>query len=230
MKHGPAPARWAHSILLACACAALVACESQPLYPSYAPSPDEPPPLAGLPTPRRGQAGGVFMSDAPASLTADSRAFRSGDVLTVVLQETTQASKKTGTTTGKNSSATIAPLVLMGKSLKTDIGVDAQRSFDASDSSTQQNTLQGAITVVVRQVLPNGLLQIQGEKSLTLNQGEEFIRVSGYARVSDIDTDNRLSSQRIANARIVYSGRGALAETQRQGWLSTFFNGPFMPF
>lgn len=185
---------------------------------------------APVSTPQRGLSGGVFSTTAFSSLTSDSRAFRPGDVLTVVLQETTQASKKTGTTTGKNSSAAVAPTVLLGKTLKTDIGVDAHRSFDSSDSSTQQNTLQGAITVAVQEVLPNGLLQIRGEKSLTLNQGEEFIRVSGYVRVADIDTDNRLSSQRIANARIVYSGRGALADNQRQGWLMTFFNGPWMPF
>lgn len=202
-------------------------CQTMAIAPP--PLPEETP-LAIAPVVRRGASGGVFSTDALSSLTSDSRAFRPGDVLTVVLQETTQASKKTGTSTGKNSSASVSPTLLLGKTIKTDIGVDAQRSFDSSDTSTQQNTLQGAITVVVQEVLPNGLLAIRGEKSLTLNQGEEFIRVSGYARVSDIDTDNRLSSQRIANARIVYSGRGALAETHRQGWLMSFFNSPWMPF
>jgi flagellar L-ring protein precursor FlgH len=206
----------------------LAGCETLP--PLITPPPPPEQPLVVVPTVRRGQSGGVFAIDTMSSLTSDSRAFRPGDVLTVVLQETTQASKKTGTSTGKNSSASISPMLLLGKTLKTDIGLDAQRSFDASDSSTQQNTLQGAITVVVHEVLPNGLLAVRGEKSLTLNQGEEFIRVSGYVRVSDIDTDNRLSSQRIANARIVYSGRGALAETHRQGWLTSFFNSPWMPF
>ncbi|MDB5849656.1 MAG: flgH [Rhodoferax sp.] len=206
----------------------LAGCETLP--PLITPPPPPAEPLIVTPMVRRGQSGGVFNTEAMSSLTSDSRAFRPGDVLTVVLQETTQASKKTGTSTGKNSSASISPLLLLGKTLKSDIGIDAQRSFDSSDTSTQQNTLQGAITVVVSEVLPNGLLQIRGEKSLTLNQGEEFIRVSGYVRVSDIDTDNRLSSQRIANARIVYSGRGALADTHRQGWLTSFFNSPWMPF
>ncbi len=220
--------RTPHAWLCALAGLLLAGCETLPPPITSPQVPEER--LVVTPMVRRGQSGGVFSNDAMSSLTSDSRAFRPGDVLTVVLQETTQASKKTGTSTGKNSSASISPMLLLGRTLKTDIGIDAQRSFDSSDTSTQQNTLQGAITVVVHQVLPNGLLAIRGEKSLTLNEGEEFIRVSGYVRVSDIDTDNRLSSQRIANARIVYSGRGALADTHRQGWLTSFFNSPWMPF
>lgn len=231
---GPLPAALsAVSAGVAAVLAALLLGGCQTLPPSAEPLalqvPQEQPPVP-IAAPRRAQAGGVLVLDSMSTLTADSRAFRPGDVLTVVLQETTQASKRSGTSTEKNSSAAIAPLLFRGKSLRTDIGIDAQRSADSSNTSTQQNTLQGAITVLVQDVLPNGLLLIRGEKSLTLNQGEEFIRVTGYVRVSDIDTDNRLSSQRIANARIVYSGRGALAESQRQGWLMSFFNSPLMPF
>lgn len=204
----------------------LAGCVTQPNTSS---APDEPP-LEVKPIVRRGVSGGVFSTDAFSTLTSDNRAFHPGDVLTVLLQETTQASKKTGTTVGKNSAATVTPTLLLGNTLSTDIGLSAKRNFDSSDSSTQQNTLQGSITVVVQEVLPNGLLQVRGEKSLTLNQGEEFIRLSGYVRASDVDTDNSLSSLRIANARIVYSGRGALAETHRQGWLTSFFNSAWMPF
>lgn len=213
---------------LALAALLLAGCETLPPIPKAAVQPEEP--LIIVQPVRRGQAGGVLPIDTVSALTSDSRAFRPGDVLTVVLQETTQASKRSGVTSDKNSSTAISPFLFRGKSLKTDIGVDAQRSSDAANSATQQNALQGAITVVVHEVLPNGLLGIRGEKSLTLNHGEEFIRVTGYARVSDIDTDNRLSSQRIANARIVYSGRGTLAESQRQGWLTSFFSSPWMPF
>jgi len=204
----------------------LAGCVTQP---NTSQAPDEPL-LEVKPVERRGMSGGVFSTEAFSTLTSDHRAFRPGDVLTVLLQETTQASKKTGTTVGKNSAATVTPSLLLGNTFSTDIGLSAKRNFDSSDSSTQQNALQGSITVVVQQVLPNGLLQVRGEKSLTLNEGEEIIRLSGYVRASDVDTDNSLSSLRIANARIVYSGRGALAETHRQGWLTSFFNSAWMPF
>jgi flagellar L-ring protein precursor FlgH len=188
-------------------------------------------PLPIVPMARKGQSGGVFAPDTPWSLVSDARVFRPGDVLTVVLQETTQASKKADTQFGKSSSASALPITsIFGKAFKTDIGMEAQRDFSGTSTSTQQNALQGAITVVIHEVLPNGLLHVEGEKSLYLNQGEEMIRVSGYVRAADIDTDNRVSSQRIANARIVYAGHGTLADANNPGWLTRFFTSPWMPF
>ncbi len=190
---------------------------------------DDPPPVPAA-APRKASGGGVFVPDAAWSLTADNRAFRPGDVLTVLLQETTQARKTADTSFSKESSVGIAAPVLAGRRYKADAAIEAERDFSGSASSTQQNALQGAITVIVQEVLPNGLLLVKGEKSLTLNQGEEFIQLSGYARAADIDADNRLSSQRIANARIAYSGRGALADSNSPGWLTRFFTSPWMPF
>lgn len=210
------------SVALASGCASM---------PSMQPKAEAEPRLAlTAQAPRKGEAGGVFATDTPWSLTSDARAFRPGDVLTVVLQETTQASKKADTRFGKDSGVSIAPTILGQNVLQSNVSLQAQRDFAGSSSSTQQNTLQGAITVVVHEVLPNGLLLVQGEKSLLLNQGEEFIRLSGYVRAADIDTDNRVSSQRVANARIAYSGRGALADANAAGWLTRVFTSPWMPF
>ncbi|MBO0181231.1 flagellar basal body L-ring protein FlgH, partial [Vibrio parahaemolyticus] len=76
----------------------------------------------------------------------------------------------------------------------------------------------------VYQVLPNGVLRVRGEKWLKLNQGDEFIRLTGIVSASDISPDNTLSSQRIADARITYAGRGSFADTNTAGWLTQFFN------
>lgn len=183
-----------------------------------------------LEPPKKGRGGGVYTSMDSWSLTSDSRAFRTGDVLTVVLEETTQASKKAGTRFGKQSDVDVGPTLLGNGTLNTRIGINADRRFDGSSSSTQQNMLSGALTVIVHKVLPNGLLLVKGEKQLTLNQGEEFIRLSGYVRISDIDMENRVSSQRIANARIAYSGSGVLNDANAPGWLTRFFTGKWMPF
>ncbi|MBK1689111.1 flagellar basal body L-ring protein FlgH [Rubrivivax gelatinosus] len=193
-----------------------------PLVPAGDPMP--------APVRARGQAGGLFVADAAWTLHSDTRAFRVGDVLTVALDETTQASKKSDTQFAKDSSVSLSPLVIGGKAQKTGVDLDAQRSFQGGATSTQQNALSGSITVVVHEVLPNGLLRVSGEKSLYLNQGEEFVRLAGYVRAGDIDADNRVSSQRVANARIVYSGRGTLADAGSAGWLTRFFNSPWMPF
>jgi flagellar L-ring protein precursor FlgH len=189
----------------------------------------EEPPLSRLPAPR-GTSGGVFTPESALSLTSDARGLRVGDVVTVTLEETTQASKKAGTSFSKNSDVTVDPLTLRGKSLATNIGMSATRDFDGNSTSTQQNALAGAITVVVQEVLPNGLLRVAGEKMLVLNQGEEYVRLRGYLRSADIDSNNQVSSLRIANARIAYSGMGTLADATAPGWLTRFFTGPWMPF
>lgn len=179
---------------------------------------------------RGGVGGGVFTTDT-VSLTSDARAFRVGDVVTVLLQETTQASKKAGTSFSKGSSASVNPIGALGKSFgRTGLSVSGDRSFNGDATSTQQNALSGAITVLVQEVLPNGLLRVAGEKRLQLNQGEEFVRIKGYLRAADIDNENQVSSLRVANARIAYSGQGSLADANSPGWLTRFFTGPLMPF
>ncbi|WP_020651603.1 flagellar basal body L-ring protein FlgH [Massilia niastensis] len=179
---------------------------------------------------RGGVSGGVFTSDA-ISLTSDSRAFRVGDAVTVILQETTQASKRAGTSFSKGSAVSVAPLGVLGKTFgKTGIEIAADRDFQGDATSTQQNALSGALTVIVQEVLPNGLLRVAGEKNLMLNQGEEFVRLKGYLRAADIDADNQVSSLRVANARIAYSAKGVLADANSPGWLTRFFNSPLMPF
>ena len=179
---------------------------------------------------RAGVGGGVFSADT-VSLTSDARAFRVGDVVTVLLQETTQASKKAGTSFSKGSSASVTPISALGKTFgRTGLNIAGDRTFNGDATSTQQNALTGAITVLVQEVLPNGLLRVAGEKRLQLNQGEEYVRIKGYLRAADIDNENQVSSLRVANARIAYSGQGSLADANTPGWLTRFFTGPFMPF
>lgn len=199
---------------------------------SFQPAPPRPDPLPDLlrQSAEAPRGGGVFTPGGSLALTSDNRAFRPGDVLTVVLEETTQASKQAGTTFGKQSGAKIGPSLLGNTTFNAQVGIDANRNFSGSSTSTQQNALAGSLTVVVHKVLANGLLQVQGEKQLTLNQGEETLQLAGYVRVEDIDTDNRVSSLRIANARIGYSGSGALADANNPGWLMKFFASPLMPF
>jgi flagellar L-ring protein precursor FlgH len=199
------------------------------MLPRLQPAPEEPPvpQFTALP---KGTSGGVFTAERPWALVADVRAFRPGDVLTVVLSETTQARKSADTNISKSSSVDIPAFTIGHSTIDANTSIAADREFQGGATSTQQNALQGALTVIVQEVLPNGLLRVHGEKSLNLNQGEEFLRVSGFVRAEDIDAENRISSQRVANARIAYSGRGSLADSNRAGWLTRFFNSPWMPF
>ena len=176
--------------LAALLCAALLAGGCAHIAPPQAPALAEEKPLPVLQQPpvRRGQAGGVFTADATWSLHSDSRAFRPGDVLTVMLNETTQATKSADTKFGKENNVSFSPTVLGTKTINSNVGIGASRDFNGSATSSQQNALQGAITVIVHEVLPGGLLRVSGEKSLYLNQGEEFLRLQGFVRIRRAST------------------------------------------
>lgn len=207
----------------------LSGCESQALLVKKDDEAFAPPKMEPTPTPE-GRAGGVFETGYNWSLTADRRAYRVGDILTVILEESTQSSKQAKTNFGKNSSIDIgAPTVFGHTQDNLESSASAKRNFDGGASSQQQNSLRGSITVSVHQVLPNGVLDIRGEKWLTLNQGDEYIRLSGLVRADDIENDNSVSSQRIGNARISYAGRGALSDSNAAGWLTRLFNHPLFP-
>lgn len=187
-----------------------------------------PEPLYTNPT---GTAGGLFHAGYRGSLLGDRRAASVGDILTVVLDESTQSSKSAGTRFGKESSVGIGIPSLFNREFdQLQSSAAASREFDGSASSSQQNTLRGSIAVVVHQVLPGGTLLVKGEKTLQLNQGDEIIQLSGMVRQDDINRYNQVSSQNIANAKISYAGRGALADSNRPGWLTRFFTSPVFPF
>ncbi|WP_428775224.1 flagellar basal body L-ring protein FlgH [Vibrio sp.] len=209
----------------------LAGCAARPEF--VPPSPDEakyaPPKLDySLPEPKSGS---LYRNSYAMTLFQDRRAYRVGDMLTVFLSEETQSSKKADTSYGKGSNIDFAAPNIGGRTLDgLAVGIDANRSFDGTASSSQGNKLKGAITVTVHEVLPNGVLRISGEKWIRLNQGDEFIRLTGIVRVDDINRNNQVSSQYIGDARITYAGRGALADSNASGWLSQFFTSPWMPF
>ena len=170
------------------------------------------------------------------NLFEDERPHQIGDVLTVVLQESTNASKTASTTTSKDDAYSIEGPTLLGRPVTVNgveilnNSLESQRAFKGAGDSSQSNSLDGNITVSVVEVLTNGNLVIQGEKWLTLNQGKEYVRIAGVVRPRDIRADNTVLSTRIADARIAYSGEGFVADSNSPGWLSRFFNSPYWPF
>ena len=198
--------------------------------PYYAPMYPEPAAEEVVPT------GSLFDSYLSNDLYSDKKALRTGDIITVKLQEATQATKAAKTETDKESDASLDPVIglgglpvnIGGDSIQFGIGSDS--SFKGDSKSNQSNSLFGDISVNVMRVLPNGNLVIRGEKWLTLNTGEEFIRLEGLVRPQDVTADNTVTSNRIANARIQYSGKGQIQETQSGGWLTRFFSSALFPF
>jgi flagellar L-ring protein precursor FlgH len=180
--------------------------------------------------------GSIYASGTEVRLFEDRKAGRVGDILTVRLVERTNASKNSATSTAKSTEAELANPTVFGEILSKDTqplfqgSLSGEQSFDGSGSSSQSNSLTGDITVTVIEQLPNGNLRIRGEKWVTLNQGREFIRLAGLIRRDDIETDNSVLSNRIADAEISYSSRGVLAAANRMGLISRFFHSVLHPY
>jgi flagellar L-ring protein precursor FlgH len=148
----------------------------------------------------------------------------------IVLDETTQGEKSANTEFSKQSEVDI-PTPTLGNLNTSEFNANIQgnRSFDGGATSSQANTMSGIISVMVHRVMPNGVLEVRGEKWISLNQGDEFIRVTGFIRSEDIDSENRVLSNRLADARISYAGTGELADANEAGWLSQLINSPWFP-
>ena len=174
--------------------------------------------------------GAIFQAGRSTSYFEDARAHNVGDVITIRLQEAFNASKTATTQTEKDQSSVMQAPIIGSWTPIGSSSLTGKRGFSGNGTATQQNQLTGSITAVVTEVLPNGNLLIAGERALQLNQGEEFVKVSGVVRAVDVQLDNSVTSDRIADARISYNGKGVIDAANRQGWLARFFNSPVMPY
>jgi flagellar L-ring protein precursor FlgH len=199
--------------------------------PAYAPHY----PVARTPPPPT--QGSLFSQAAYNGLFNDPLASRVGDILTIRLSETTTSSKSASTTYNKSTDASMTEPVILGslvRGLEINGGnlnsINSDNDFAGTSSSDQNNSLRGNISVTIAEVLPTGSYVVRGEKWMKLNQGDEYIRISGIVRGVDIDATNGIDSNKLANARITYGGKGAGANANEAGWLARFFINPFFPY
>lgn len=210
-------------------CASTEHADVLPNDPDFAPILPEEEEAAVVPT------GSLFKQNYVNNIYSDSKAHRVGDIISVILSESTQAQKSAKTELTKENEATLDPIVGLGgnpvtyKGDSVQFGFNQENEFTGDSKANQGNSLSGYISVHVLKVLPNGNLMIRGEKWMTLNNGDEYIRLTGIIRSKDISSSNTIMSNKIANARIQYAGTGTFADVQEQGWLSRFFNSSWWP-
>ena len=214
--------------LIFCIACLLNACAAQP---RMEPTADFSP-VHAIPEQKPRQVTGAIFTNGR-DLFGDLRSYQAaevqvGDLVTVILNETTQASRTSGLSTnrtttndaiGLNQKNSILNKIGFGEGFFADANTDgATISSDGNGTAGQAASLSGSISTMVVEVLANGNLVIMGEKQLALTEGNEFIRVKGIIRPADIQPDNTVLSQRIANAQISYRGTGELASASRASW------------
>lgn len=217
------------SLLGGVGCANTSETSAIPDDPEFAPIQPAPQKVTIVPT------GSLFNTVSTNNIYSDNKARRIGDIITVMLQEKTSASKKAKAEYGKENVVDLQPLNAMGRGVSINgnplsLSLDSSTDFKGDAKADQSNNLNGQISVHVTDILPNGNLVVRGEKWLTLNTGSEYIRLTGMIRGEDISSSNTIASNRIANARIQYSGTGSFADANKQGWLSEFFYSTWWPF
>jgi len=171
--------------------------------------------------------GAIYQAAAYRPLFEDRRARHVGDVLTIVINEKTQAGKKASSNGSKTGAIDSSISAVAGLPLKTfqGMGVKADSSTEYDDKSAinSSNTFSGNITVTVIEVLPNGNLAVAGEKQIALDKGTEYIRLSGVVQPDTIQAGNTVSSAKVADARIEYRTSAKLDSAEVMSWLARFF-------
>jgi flagellar L-ring protein precursor FlgH len=168
-------------------------------------------------------------------LFADRKARGLNDLVTINIVESSSASKKADTATGRQSTmdASIANLFgssltynlkdlfgpALGGTLSPTVSAAAKNDFTGTGTTDRQGSLIATITARVVDILPNGNLLIESRKDITVNREKQILLLRGLIRPDDIASDNTILSSQVANAEIIYTGEGVVNDKQGQGWL-----------
>lgn len=163
--------------------------------------------------------GSLYQQDYSLALYGDRKAYRVGDVITILLLEATSSRKSNSASHSKSSEVEVASPIVFGKNpVDLSMAIENDSSFSGKGSAGQSNTLQGSITVTVHRLHPNGLMFVKGEKWLMLTSGSEVIRISGLLRPEDVSSENTVLSVKLADARLTYNSTGDLDDSIKQGY------------
>lgn len=169
------------------------------------------------------------------TLFLDYKARQVGDLIVVNIVESSSASNSNSTKTSKsgsnNSSVTAAlglPLNLgmsnflgTGNEFSPTIGTNTSESFAGNGSKSKSDRVSATIAARVIEILPSGNLVIEGNREIVVDQEKQIIKLTGVIRQKDISAENTVPSTAIADARISYSGKGIISDSNKKGWLGT---------
>jgi flagellar L-ring protein precursor FlgH len=204
----------------------LAGCSSHP-YPTAVQLPSD---LAAPIVVEVPQSAGSLWTESRGSLFSDIKARHVGDILTVAIYEQASASREATTSTGRSSNASAgidsffgleSNLAKLNSSIDPSklVSTDYTNSFKGSGSTSRKEDLVATLTTRVIEVFPNGNLRIEGGKTVTVNNEDQIIVLSGIVRPNDISPQNLVNSKYILDSRITYTGKGVISDKQKPGWM-----------
>ncbi|HXG51811.1 MAG TPA: flagellar basal body L-ring protein FlgH [candidate division Zixibacteria bacterium] len=176
--------------------------------------------------------GSLWPEDDRVFFYADKKALRVGDIVTIRIVESAEASNTADTDLSRSSSANASLSAFFGRKKFLNLfklGEDlltasSENSHQGSGSTTRSGQLVATMTAVVRDVLPNGNLVVEGTREVLVNHEQQFITLTGIVRPQDISRDNTVLSTQVADANISIGGLGVVADKQRSGWGTWIFD------
>jgi len=166
--------------------------------------------------------GAIFQTSTYRPAFEDRRARHVGDVINVVITESTSAVKNGASAGSKSGSVNFGIPGVLQNRFGTNVATSADNKFADADSQTLSNSFRGTIGATVVEVLSNGNLIIAGEKQVGMNKATEFIRISGMVNPDSIN-GNSVASTSIADARVEYRTKSNIDGAEVQSMLSRFF-------
>ena len=212
----------------------LQGCATEPVDMVLRPSPEFQPvyPLAS--DRQKIATGGIYSNRQSDAWFGRGRNYQVGDIITVLLNESTQAARTQNTDVSRDSKNSLPSGMntKVGQMSPFLNGIDLNNNNNSSKGAgkaDQQASLSGSVAVTVIEILANGNLMIRGEKKLGLSEGTEVIQVSGVIRPEDVGPNSTVQSKRLANAQIAYRGSGDLANATKAGWGTSLMH-KYWPF
>lgn len=161
---------------------------------------------------------------------ADQRARNVGDVLTIAIQEqhSVRNEDKTERTQDSSLSARLEAFTLSSDAFNNgtlpNVAVTKEQEFNGESKQNSGSDVRASIAVMVVDVQPNGNLVVAGQRQVTVNDEQKTLRISGIVRALDVTTNNTVSSQQVADARIAITGDGASTRQVTKGPIGQLFD------
>jgi flagellar L-ring protein precursor FlgH len=166
------------------------------------------------------KAGNLYCNNKGFNPFSDRIARHEGDIVTVVINENSSSTYQAATTTTKADSNSIINGIPLLQNLFSGASTGANSSVAGTGQTSNSNVFTAQMSVIVKQVLPNGNLVIEGTRSVQTNKDTQTFKLTGIIRQDDIRSDNTVLSASINDAHIVVDGKGQIANRQRQGFLT----------
>lgn len=156
------------------------------------------------------------------ALVADNRAHRLGDIVTIVIDESQKVENKENVNTSKSTGASASVTSFTpAPDLADDwlpVEWDSNRTFDGTADFKKEGTFETRVTATVIDLQPNGNLVVEGRRKVTIDGEQKWMTVSGTIRSYDVESDNTVRSELVANATVTYESCGTLTASTEKGW------------